>query len=1097
MSELSKHNFQNILFTLKKYKNQTFELLYISSEVRELIRVDSKFYKESFFEALFPTIKKPVFEFFFKSLGNGDKFICPIVFKDNCFQWVQIEGYVISQEDGSYLINALVSPIQIPNNIKYSWLLVEGHRYAIQSNDLGTVGFESWEQMVKFRFSFLGEKEVSKFKKNKHPSFLTIFPGRLFLTKKLLCENIELIQLEYHTSKSALEAGLLQENPSEASNDNLIYYEYNTETDEMRFSGAVKKVLGYDNDFFEGISKSKWREHIHPDDKLVYNRGFKHTNTIVYKYLHANGQYIFLQDEKRTISNEDSTGEIVLGIIADISEFKEIEKELLDNKNILDELTGVVPGIVYMLKAFPDGTHQYIFISEGCMDLVELHPYEMLQNEDSFQRLILEEDLDSFLSASRKSFDKNQKFESEFRIKTKSGKTKWIFGASNRLKKFQDESIWAGLYVDITHRKLKEEEHTINLIKYKTLFDENPVSIFNYSKDGEILAANKSYLEHVGLESENEIIGKNLFEIAKGQPIIQVFKDSLVNGLGKYEGPYVTFFTNRLYHLRVNAKAIDNGDNYQAILEDISEQEYVHNVLSELTERTSKYSGQKFFDELTLLLSEKLNMDYCFIAEINSKDKTAKTISIHHNGVKIEDITYEIANSPCEQAMATNSPLIILQDAQKHFPYDEDLKKLNISSYMGVSLTDINNNKLGMLVLMGSMQMYVSSAYENVLSVLSDRIGAEISRISYEKRLLASEQLFRNIAENFPKGVIEVLDTNFKYVYTDGKEYRQRGIDPSYLIGSSLFEKYDYEISKQVVEQLTKVLMGESVAFELVIGNQHYLSNGVPLINNRGEIDRILLVTQNITESKNAEEERTLLIKDLKSQNEELQRFAYIISHNLRAPIVNITSLLELYNNQDASDPDNKEIIDNLRVATNILNNTLQDLIDVVAIKKNKLPKIELVNFDHIIGNLEKSLSKQIEEADAVIHKDFSGAVKINYIYSHLENFLINLTTNAIKYRHPDRKLQINIKTFTQGAYTVIEFKDNGIGIDLDRYRDRLFGLYQRFHSHVEGKGLGLYLVREQIRAHDGNLHVESEVGKGTTFYIHLKNLIVNTEEIF
>ncbi|MFD2033434.1 ATP-binding protein [Belliella marina] len=1096
MSEQPKHSFQNILLTLKKYSNQTFELLYISSEIRELISVDSKFYKESFFEDLFPTLDRPVFEFFFDSLGNGDKFNCPIVINDSCFHWVNVEGYVISQEDGSYLINALISPIQTPSNIKYSWVLVNDNSYALQQEDAVAAEFESWEKLVKYKFGFLGEEQTQKFKKSTCPSFLTVFPGRLYFTKKFLSENIELIQLEYHTSQSALEAGLLENSWFDSENQ-LIYYEFNTESGEMALSGAIKKVLGYDPSFFDTVNRSKWKEHIHPDDRLVYDRGFEHSDMIIYKYLHANGHYVFLQDEMRTIIDENIEGGIVLGVIADISEFKEIEKDLLDNKNILDEVTGVVPGIVYLLKALPDNTHQYIFISEGSMDLAELQPYEMLQDEKAFENLILKEDLDGVLSEDRKAYNKNEKFESEFRIKTKSGKTKWIFGASNRLKKYKDESIWAGLFVDITHRKSKEEEYTINLVKYKTLFYENPVSIFNYGKDGKILAANKSFLKQFDLESESQIIGKNLFELINGQPILQAFRDSVTKGLGQYEGPFITFYSNRLYHLRVNAKAIDDRDNYQAILEDISEQEYVHNVLSEVTERTSKFSGQEFFDELTLLLSDKLNMEFCFISEISSTKEYSSTISMHHNGKKIGNKIYDIPNTPCEQALASDAPLIILQDAQKHFPLDKDLSEMNISSYMGVTLSDINNNKLGMLVLMGTKQMYVSSAYEAVMSVLSDRIGAELSRISYEKRLLSSEQLFRSIAENFPKGTIEVLDTDFMYVYTDGKEYRRQGIDPSCLVGTSLLEKYDREISDHLEVHLRKVLTGESVAFELILDNQHYLKSGVPLVNNYGEIDRILLVTQNITETKNAEEERNQLIKDLKSQNEELQRFAYIISHNLRAPIVNITSLLELYNNQNPSDPENKEIIENLRTATGILNNTLQDLIDVVAIKKNKLPKIELVEFDHIIGNIEKSLSKQIEEAEADIMKDFSDASKINYIYSHLENFLTNLTTNAIKYRHPERKLQIQIKTFSRENYTIIEFRDNGIGIDLERYRDRLFGLYQRFHSHVEGKGLGLYLVREQIRAHDGSLHVESEVGKGTTFTIHLKNLIVNTEEVY
>lgn len=1094
MSEKPRSKFQNILLTLKKYPDSTFELLYISSEIREIINEDTKFYKEQFFENIFPTLERPIFEYLFNALGNGDKFTCPIIIKENNFLWVQIEGYVISQEDGSYLINALLSPIQTTSNIKYAWLLVGKNNYFYSKKTSESRKFESWQQLIKSKFSFIDEKKLQDFEKQTQSSFVTIFPNRLYLTKKTLSENVTLIQLEYHTSQTALEKKLV-ENISTNQEENLVFYELDRRKNELYVSGATKSVLGYEPSYFDDFTIKAWEELIHYDDRIVFQKGFEHSNTIIYKFLHADGNYIFLQDEIKSFNEDDLTSDIILGIVGDISELKEIEKELIDNKTILDELTGVVPGIVYMLKSFTDGTHQYIFVSEGSKELAELDQKDILQDEKSFENLILKEDLESVLKADRIAYTQNKKFSSEFRIKTASGKQKWIYGASNRLSKYQKESIWAGIFIDITQSKEKERESRINLLKYKSLFDENPLAIFHFNEKGIISAANKRFLSTIGLVEENQVKGKNLFELVESHPISMAYQNAIDEGYGYYEGPYVSYFTKQLFHIRMRAKAIGDS-NFEAIIEEINEQEYVHNVLAELTERTSKFSGKAFFDELTLFLSEKMGMEYCFISEVDENNEKASVISIFRNGKKLENFQYDIANTPCEKSLISHSPLIILQDVQEQFPLDKDLRDLGISAYMGVSILDINDKTLGMLVLMNSQQIQVSNAYSTVLNVLSDRIGAELSRLSYEKRLLSSEQLFRSIAENFPKGTIEVLDRNLMYVYTDGKEYRQQDIDPSYLIGTSLMDKFNNEIANEVNFQLQKVLNGQQVMFELVIGNQHYLKSGVPLENNQGEIEQVLLVTQNITESKNAEEERNLLINDLTSQNEELQRFAYIISHNLRAPIVNITSLLDLYNSTNPADPENIEIIENLRTATGILNHTLQDLIDVVAIKKNKLPKVEKVYFDTISGNIDKSLSRQLAEANTSMHKDFSAKPYINYVYSHLENFLINLTTNAIKYKHPERDLKISIKTYEKGLFTVIEFKDNGIGIDLERYRDRLFGLYQRFHSHVEGKGLGLYLVREQIRAHDGNLHVESEVGKGTTFFIYLKNLINHTEKM-
>nr|WP_280867514.1 ATP-binding protein [Lunatimonas salinarum] len=114
----------------------------------------------------------------------------------------------------------------------------------------------------------------------------------------------------------------------------------------------------------------------------------------------------------------------------------------------------------------------------------------------------------------------------------------------------------------------------------------------------------------------------------------------------------------------------------------------------------------------------------------------------------------------------------------------------------------------------------------------------------------------------------------------------------------------------------------------------------------------------------------------------------------------------------------------------------------------------------------------------------------MNYVYAHLENFFMNFLTNSVKYKHPDRTPEVWIKTYKSKEYCVIEFRDNGIGLDLERYGDRLFGLYQRFHNHVEGKGMGLYLVREQIRSNDGKIEISSKVGEGLAFTLYLRNLI-------
>ncbi|MCH6199137.1 PAS domain S-box protein [Aquiflexum sp. LQ15W] len=1097
MSESAKISFQNILLTFKKYDDGRYELLYISSEIRNILTEGEKFYEEAFFEKSFPTLPKPFFEYLFEILGNGDKIICPLTWKGRFFRFVQVEGYVISQEDKSYLVNVLISQLPFENHVKFSWILDNSHDRVFSGIQSGPLlhSVSEWKTHFYSKFDFISESDFDGFLEDENDQILTIFPGHIYLSKKMLGENHSLVALVYGANPLGDKSDSIEDDLPAASKQAPIYYEYNLKTDLINFSGNLEGILGYSAAFFENHSSKDWIHLVHPLDRHYFNKGFDHGSKMIYRVSHADGSYVYVQDEVNKLLDDPNSSGLSLGVITDITALKEIEKDLLEHKTILDQLTGVVPGMVYMLKAFPDGTRKFIFVSEGSKSLWELDPSEILEDDASIRQLVHKEDIKQVNEADKTSFQKNLKFESTFRIITPSGKTKWIYGASNRLKQFPKESIWAGFFIDITYTKQKETESFSLLNRYKILFDENPLPIFQYDSQGIILDVNKQFMDKVNVLDPAEMIGKNMFELTKGHPIEIAYRDSIEKGYGFYEGPYVSHFNKKMFHVRVNAKSVEKGKVFQAILEDISEQQYVSNILSELTERTSRYSGQEFFDVLTSFLSEKLFMSNCFIAEVDEKNQVASTLSYFKNGKRAKNFQYDLKDAPCHDCLSSNNPFILASGASLKYPKDKGLVKMGISTYLGVPIIDIDKNRLGILVLMDQQDHPYSLGLSGLLTVLSDRVGAELNRLYFEKKLISSELLFRSIAENFPNGTIEILDKEFNYVFTDGKGYQSLQIDQKKLIGTPHLSIYDDDTSKNVKEFLEKVLAGESVIFEVMVNNQYYLKNGVPLTNSTNNVDRILLVTQNITESKIAETERERLIKDLKSQNEELQRFAYIISHNLRAPIVNITSLLDLYNYHYPADIENVEIIDNLKISTQILNGTLEDLIEVVSIKKNKLPKIERVSFRKLLKNIERSLSKQFKESGAVIVSDYNTAPYINYIYSHLENFIINLTTNSIKYKHPERNPVIQIKSYLEEGFTVIEFRDNGIGIDLERYRDRLFGLYQRFHSHVDGKGLGLYLIREQIRAHDGNLRVESTVGVGTTFYIYLKNMKANYPE--
>jgi signal transduction histidine kinase len=247
-------------------------------------------------------------------------------------------------------------------------------------------------------------------------------------------------------------------------------------------------------------------------------------------------------------------------------------------------------------------------------------------------------------------------------------------------------------------------------------------------------------------------------------------------------------------------------------------------------------------------------------------------------------------------------------------------------------------------------------------------------------------------------------------------------------------------------------------------------------------------IIRDITEKKKIEEEQQSLTQELIKNNQDLQQFSFITSHNLRAPVANLISLLNLYDKKKPEDEFNQLLIEKFEEATLQLNSTLNDLINVLVIKSNTNIEKQDLNFYDVLSEVRKGIDNLLIENNGVIDADFSEVEHIKYNSIHLESIFLNLLTNAIRYRSHDKSPVIQIKSYRQDKWIVVSFTDNGLGIDLKRYGDRLFGLYQRFHESKEGKGLGLYMVNSQVIAMGGKIEVESEPGKGSTFKVYFKS---------
>lgn len=254
--------------------------------------------------------------------------------------------------------------------------------------------------------------------------------------------------------------------------------------------------------------------------------------------------------------------------------------------------------------------------------------------------------------------------------------------------------------------------------------------------------------------------------------------------------------------------------------------------------------------------------------------------------------------------------------------------------------------------------------------------------------------------------------------------------------------------------------------------------------NSQNKPTKVTGVHLDIDEVKAKQTELQNLTHELLYSNSELQKFAYITSHNLRAPAVNLLSLSQLFNYDDPCDSFNVEVASKIHKASKQLNDTLNDLIEIVSNKPGAAESTELLDLENETAALLNSIEYLIKTHEARIDTDFSEVPQVHYSRKVLHSVLLNLISNAIKYRSAERQPRIKISTYKRGNQHFMSVQDNGQGIDLERHKNKIFGLYQRFNTVTDGKGLGLFIVKSQIEALNGTISVNSRMDEGTTFTI-------------
>ena len=238
----------------------------------------------------------------------------------------------------------------------------------------------------------------------------------------------------------------------------------------------------------------------------------------------------------------------------------------------------------------------------------------------------------------------------------------------------------------------------------------------------------------------------------------------------------------------------------------------------------------------------------------------------------------------------------------------------------------------------------------------------------------------------------------------------------------------------------------------------------------------------NIDELKNKEIELSNLSTTLLKRNNELQQFAYITSHNLRSPVANLISLSRLFKKEELGEH-NSVYFTKIRECISNLNETLNDVNEILSLHSAGEEKTALIDLEQELSAVVTSISEMVVTTRTIITTEFTVPV-LQYPKRILHSIFLNLLTNAIKYRRQEIPLYVKISSGEDEVNHILKIADNGMGIDLEKYGDKIFSLFQRFHSGVNGKGMGLYIIKNQIESLDGTIQVESAKNEGTVFTI-------------
>jgi PAS domain S-box-containing protein len=658
------------------------------------------------------------------------------------------------------------------------------------------------------------------------------------------------------------------------------------------------------------------------------------------------------------------------------------------------------------------------------------------------------------------------------------------------------------LQQEIRQRRIAQIELEKSRKRIYEIFQSSPDAIFVEDFDGKILSANDAAVSLLGYDSREELVGINVFETLPEELQEKAKRNFLLmteEQRQSFESKSKTK-DGRIIPIDITARQIEYNSKPAVLLHvrDISERKAAENLLKsafqELEVRVQNRT--KDLEKLNRKLKKEIEDRKHFEKELQKQQSYLRTIidtdpnmifvkDAEGRFVMVNQAVANIYNTSVEDLIGKDNAHFNKKDEELISFHEQDKKVITTQQPVVIPEDKVTNPKTGETRFYQTIKVPISfDENQSVSHILG--VSTDITDL-IEAREEAAEvrDLYREIARNIPNSAIYLVNGDYKYILAEGPDVEFFGLPKHYLEGRTIFEALDQDTLNWLKPIYDKALQGDSEQLEFTYKNRHFNLSALPIFDNRGKILYAMVLFSNVTTLKTSQIKLEERAAQLVRSNEDLEKFAYVASHDLQEPLRSVASYVQLLQNryQSQLDEEADEFIGFAIDGVKRMQMLIQDLLSYSRISFKEAPYQEC-NLNNVVKAVQRNLEETVTKRGAkIICSDLPTLPADN---SQMLQLMQNMVENAIKFcREKEPIVKINSKDL--GDEWEISIEDNGIGIE-DEFLDKIFVIFQRLHSRsdYDGTGIGLAICKKIVERHKGNIRVESQKGIGTTFYFTL-----------